>query len=179
MELMAEILGIIAIGVSVASMLLKKKSGIMLLCSIYNLLTLTSYLLLGKYLGCIIVGILTLKSLTYYFFSLKKLKPNIVVLIIFEISILLTSIILWSSWTDILILCSSIISTYSTWQDNVKFLKICVIICTAFLVAYDIFVEAYVYVISELLYGGAALLSLIYYKKGMKNEQESINTEGN
>ena len=173
MELIAQIIGIVAIAISVMSMLMKKKSNIMLLCTIYNILTLTSYLLLEKYLGSILVGILTLKSFIYYIFSLKNIKPNIIVLILFEVSILVVSILLWQSWADIFILTSSLINTYSSWQNNVKFLKICAVISTIFLVAYDIFAHAYVYVISELLYGGAALFSLIKYK----NQNEEISIE--
>ncbi len=177
MELIAQILGIVAIAVSVTSMLMKKKSNIMLLCTIYNILTLISYLLLHKYLGSILVGVLTLKSLTYYIFSLKNLKPNVIVLIIFEVAILGLSIFLWQSWTDIFILISSLINTYSSWQDNVKFIKICVIICTVFLVAYDIFAHAYVYVVSEVLYGGAALFSLLHTKKNKDETKNETNDE--
>lgn len=165
MEVLAQVLGGIGIAISVMSMLLKNKSTILLMCMIYNLLTLSSYLLLGKYLGCILVGVLVLKSLVYYIFSVRNLKPNIIILIIFEVSVLGLCIFLWESWTDIFILCSSLINIYCTWQDNVKFLKACVVICSVLLVLYDIFAHAYMYIISELLYGGTALISLLAKKK--------------
>ena len=170
MEIVAQILGIVAIVVSVFSMLLKNKTHILLLSILYNILTIVTYLLLGKYLGCILVGVLTLKGLVYFIFAQKKLKPNIFVFITFEVAILVTSIFLWQSWADIFILLNSLINTFTTWQDNVKVLKIGAVICSVFLVLYDVFVGAYVYVISEVLYGGAALVSILWKKKDNKQE---------
>lgn len=172
MELTAQILGIIAIIISVLSMLFKAKTHIILFSVIYNVLTLISYLLLEKYLGCILVVILTLKSLVYYIYSLKRLKPNLYVLIAFEVIILVASIFLWQSWVDIFILVNSLINTYTSWQDNVKLLKIGVVICSIFLILYDVFIGAYVYVVSEVLYGGTALFSLCFSKRKNKDECE-------
>lgn len=176
MEITAQIIGIVAIIVSILSMTFKSKKMIMLLCTIYNIMTLTSYLFLGKYLGSILVGILTLKSFIYYIYALKKAKPNLVVLIILEIAILTMSIVLWQFWFDIFILLSSLINTYFSWQDNVKILKISVVITSVLLVLYDIFAGAYVYVISEILYGGTALISLLFVKRGTKDNEQNVNT---
>lgn len=148
----------------------------MLFCMIYNILTLISYLLLGKYLGCILVGTLTLKSFVYYIFALKKLKPNIFVLLFFEISILVISIVFWNSLVDLLMIANSLINTYFSWQDNVILLKSSVIVCACLLVLYDIFVGAYAYIISEVLYGGTALISLIAMlrKKHIENVKQEL-----
>ena len=176
MENIAHVLGIIAIVVSVLSMVFKNKSTIMLYFVIYNILVLTSYLLLGKFLGCILVGVLTLKSITYYVFSIKKIKPNIFALIFFEIAIVTISIILWSFWVDVFIILNSIIATYFSWQDNVKLLKVSAIFCAVLLILYDIFVGAYAFIISEVLYGMAALFSLIYMLKQNGNINKNENT---
>ena len=172
MEIIVQILGIVAIGVSVLSMVFKKKATIMLFCMVYNILTLVSYLLLSKYLGCILVGVLTLKSLVYYIFALKKIKPNLFVLIAFEVSILTISIIFWNSWVDLFMIANSLINTYFSWQDNVVYLKASVVVCACLLVLYDIFVGAYTYIISEVLYGGTALISLILMLKKNKKLEE-------
>ena len=177
MELASQIIGIVAIVISVMSMLFKSKTNILLFTIIYNILTLTSYLLLGKYLGSILVGILTLKSIIYYLFALKKAKPNIYVLIVLEIAILTTSIFLWQSWPDIFILISSLINTYTTWQDNVKIIKISAIISAVLLILYDAFIGAYVYIISETLYGGAAIFSIVMMF--VKNKKAISNNEAN
>lgn len=173
MEIIAQILGIIAIVVSGLSMVFKRKSTIMLFCMIYNILTLTSYLLLGKYLGCILVGVLTLKSFIYYLFAVKKLKPNIYVLILFEVSILVISIVFWNSWVDLLMIANSLINTYFSWQDNVIYLKTSVVVCAVLLILYDVFVGAYAYIVSEVLYGGTALVTLIM----MLNQNKKENKE--
>ena len=178
MEIVVQIIGIVAIVISVLSMAFKKKSTIMLFSMIYNILTLVSYLLLGKYLGCILVGVLTLKSFTYYLFSLKNLKPNIFVLIFFEVAIVVISIVFWNNWVDIFMIVNSVINTYFSWQDNVVYLKLSVIVCAILLVVYDILVGAYSYIISEVLYGGMALCSLvIMYIKNKKVKVEENNID--
>lgn len=177
MEIVAQILGIIAIIVSVLSMVFNKKTLILLLSFVYNILTLLSYLLLGKYLGCILVGVLTLKSLIYFIFAKKNKKPNILILIIFEISILTLSIVLWQDWFDIFILVNSLINTYFTWQDNVVSLKIAVVVCSILLILYDIFAGAYVYVISEFLYGLTSLITLLIMIKNGELKDERIRDE--
>ncbi len=173
METWAQILGIIAIVISSISIAFKSKTKIMLFCTIYNILTLTTYLLLGKYLGCILVGVLTLKSFTYFIFSLKNLKPNIFVLLFFEISLLVISIVFWSSWVDIFMIANSVINTYFSWQENVILIKISAVVCSILLILYDIFVGAYAYIISEVLYGAVALITLIMLSK--QNKKENLN----
>lgn len=80
-------------------------------------------------------------------------------------------------FADVFILINSLINTYTTWQDNVKVLKIGAVICSVFLILYDIFVGAYVYVISELLYGGAALLSILYKQKNKAPKKIDTNLD--
>lgn len=170
MEIVAQILGIVAIVISIMSMVFNDKKIIMLFSTIYNVLTIITYLLLGKYLGMILVGVLTLKSLTYFIYASKSKKPNIIVLFVFEILILSLSIILWQDWFDIFILLNSVINTYFTWQDNVLLLKIGIVVCSIFLILYDIFAGAYVYVISEFLYGLTSLITLLMLRGKRKNE---------
>lgn len=177
MELASQIVGIVAIVISVISMLFENKKDILLFTIIYNILLLTSYFLLGKYLGSILVGILTTKSLIYYLFAKKNLNPNIWVLIILEIAILVASILLWQDWVDIFILINSLMSTYTTWQDNVNLLKIGAITTAVLLILYDVFIGAYIYVISEALYGGAAIFSMIMQKNKRKKDKQTIKTD--
>ncbi len=178
MEIVAQALGVVAAGIAILSMVFKSKTNIMLFCLIYNLLTLFSYLLLGEFLGCIMVGVLTLKSLCYYFFALKKLKPNVWVLIFLEVSILTVSIVLWSSWVDVFMIANGLINTYFSWQNNVKYLKASVVLCAGLLILYDVFVGAYAYIISEVLYGATALVSLIVLLKKQNKTEECENGEG-
>lgn len=174
LNIISQILGVIAIIVVIISMIFKEKSKILFFSTIYNFLTLTSYILLGRYLGSILVLIATLKTLLYYIFSIKKIPKKNYILIIFEVSIITTSIILWQSWFDIFLLINLVINTYTTWQDDVKIIKIFSVVCCVFLSLYDFFSGAYMYIISELLFGGTALVSLI---KTIKQEKEHLNKE--
>lgn len=168
MEILVQILGILALGVAICSMLLKEKPQIMLFITIYNILTLISYLLLGQYLGCILISIAAVRSFTFFLFSIKNSRPNILAFILFNILGITFSIIFWASWYDIFMFINLIANTYATWQTNVKIIKITTVVCTVFYVLYDIFVGAYSYIISELAFGVVALYSLIKHKDEKK-----------
>ena len=134
---------------------------ILLFLIIYNVLVIISYFLLEKYLESILVGIATLRSIIYYIFSKKGLKPNIYILLFFEFLIITVSIVIWQNWFDIFMLTSVIVTTYSSWQDNVAVIKISAMVTSVLFILFDVFSMAYVYIISEVLYGLTALISLI------------------
>ena len=94
------------------------------------------------------------------------------VLITLEIAILVISIVFWNSWVDLFIITNSVINTYFSWQDNVIQLKASVVLCAVLLILYDIFVGAYAYIVSEVLYGGTALISLIIMLREIKKEKK-------
>lgn len=175
-NILVYILGIIAFCVAVFSMLFKEKSKIILCLTIYNILMLITYLLLGRYLGCVLIGIETIRSITYFIYSLKKLKPNIFVYIFFNIVGIGASVLFWASWVDIFVLINLIINTYSTWQTNVTIIKLGIIICTIFYITYDLIVGAYIYIISELAFGVSAVFSLIKNKK-IESEMQLTTTK--
>lgn len=171
MQITAQILGIIALVVAILSMLFKTKTKILLFCNLYNILNLISLLLLGQYLGCILVGIAIIKGVVFYFFARKNLKPSIYVLIIFEIIVIAVSIILWKSWYEIFMVINLIINMYATWQDNVIVLKIGVIICSILLILYDSFAGAYTYIIDDTFFCLSALYSILIYRKNKNTQQ--------
>ena len=187
MEIVAQILGIVALVIAVSSMVFKSKPVIMLCLTIYNVLTLVSYLLLGQYLGCILVGVATLRSFTYFIFALKNIKQNIFVYITFNVLAITFSILFWNAWFDVFMLINLIITTYTTWQSDVRIIKWGTLICTVFFVLYDIFAGAYVYIISELAFGVTAGYSLLFGHRnknidkienkieGELKEQETVN----
>lgn len=175
MQIVVDILGIISLIITSLSMFFKKKAYIMLFAFFYNILILVSYLLLGRYLGCILVGVAILRALTFFLFALKNIKPNIYVYIVFNILAISLSIIFWNVWYDIFMLIALIISTYANWQENVKVLKIGALICMVFYILYNVFAGAYSYIASEVIYGLSALISLILTYKEEKKTKIEIN----
>jgi len=180
-ELIARILGIIAIVVSILSMVFKKKTTIMLCLTIYNLLTLTSYLLIGQYLGCVLVGIATIRAFLYFILSYKNIKPNLAIYIIFNVLVIVSSILLWGAWFDVFMLLKLLINCYTTWQTNVKVIKLGTIIYTPLSILYNIFAGAYVYIISSTAFGVVALVSLLLMikeEKKTKFKKETLEKKG-
>lgn len=174
MYLITQILGIVAFIIAVFSMLFQNKAKILFFIAIYNIIILTSYLLLGQYLGCILIGIETVRSIVYFVFTLKNIKPNLYIYILFNILIVFSSIIFWVSWVDVFMLISLLINTYTTWQTNVKIIKIGTIVSTVFYILYNIFVGAYFNIISEVAFGLTSFYSLLILLKKEKNTDTKI-----
>ena len=68
-------------------------------------------------------------------------------------------------------LVNCLINIYFSWQDNVKLLKIEMIITSVLLILYDIFAGAYVYIASKILFGGTALFLLWVERKTLRNKK--------
>ena len=173
MEILAHILGVIGVVVSAISMLMKSKIKVVFFLALYNFLILISYLLLGHFLSCVLVAIAIFRSIVYLIFDIKKVKNNIFVLMDFNIIMICVSIVLWDKWYDVLMLVSTLIYTYTTWQKNAKVIKWGTIICMPLFILFDILAGAYVYIIGELAFGISAILSLI----ATRNQKTSILTK--
>ena len=174
MELISNLIGIIGIAFLVISMIFKKKTWILVFTTLYNVILAISYILLGHYIGCILLGISTIRGIVYFLYAYKNKKVPIFFLIFFEIAYIVTCIFLWEKWYDAFVLVNSIFVTYTTWQDDMIVYKISAVISMFLWIAYDICTGAYIYIISEVLFGMTALISVIVLiKKGEKNEHKN------
>ena len=177
MQILVYILSAFSIITILLSAILKNKTTIMFLYVLDDIWLIGVYLLLGKYLGMVLVGILTIKTLVFFLFSLKKIKPNIWMLILFEALIIGASIFLWQNWFDIFMLVNSILMTYATWQDNVKVLKIACIVRCCLLMTYNTLVRAYLYVVSNFIEGVSSTICLIDIFKKEKISKSQVTKD--
>lgn len=181
MEILAQILGYVGLLVAVVSMLFRNKVYILLAMTLYNFLTIITYLILGQYLACILVGIAIVRSIVFVIFELKNLKPNLVIYILFNVLFITASVFFWNDWYDIFMLVNLIVYTYITWQPNVNLIKIGVAFCSILYILYDIFAGAYSYIFGEVAFGATALYSIIKerinIKKNLQNSEIKENQE--
>ena len=133
-----------------------------------------------------------LRSVVFLLFSLKKLKPNVFVLIAFEITYLLIVVFTWKDALDLLPLIGTAVSCYTSWQDNVALMRIGYMINPIFYIIYKLIIGAYISIITEAILFLTNLVSLVYYNilkkekpilsylnifKKDKNKLENANTE--
>ena len=102
----------------------KKKSKILLFYTIDNATLALMFLLFNRYTTAIICLLALVRTIVFMMFSLKNKKPNIGVVILFEISFVVTTVIFWQDYLDILPMLGSMTSCYASWQDKTSILRI-------------------------------------------------------
>jgi hypothetical protein len=170
MDIIINAIGLVALVATVLGILFKGKEKVMLFFSIYFILMLSTYFLRKAYGSSLLVLVGLARSLTYYFYSKKQLKPNVYIMLLFEIIFIISVITTWSDISNLIVLLNFMVITYTAWQDNMTLFRISCAVISPFMIFYNYYVGAYMLIISESLYFLAVLVSIykndiVYYKK--------------
>lgn len=178
LSVIAQYISLAATVFIVLGILGKQKSTIMLWFSLYNVVILATYFMLGRYTGSILVFVTLLKSILFYILARKNIRPQIWILVLFEISYIVIPIFLWESATDIILIVNLLLVTYLCWQSNIKLLKFGYILSSILLITYDIIVGAYTTIIAEVVFLISTCISIyqLYHPKAEKNKEENKST---
>ena len=96
-------------------------------------------------------------------YSLKKLKPNIIWLIVFEIGFVVTTILTWQDALDLLPLVALLSAGYGSWQDNPTILRVSYIINNGSYVIYNAIIGAYISMVFKIITFLSSVICFIYY----------------
>lgn len=164
-----QILGLVTVLLTIFSFFQKEKWKMMLLLSVTNAVMVTTYILCGQLLGGILVIGALIRTLVYFFYSKYNKQPEPIVMVLFEIYCMVISILLFSSPVDLLMIMNILVVTYTTWQNNMRVLRLGYVFSSAMLITYDIMIGAYVTAISEVIMLISVIVSLIKYAKVTKS----------
>lgn len=140
--------------------------------SIANLSMGATYALLGRWLALALVVLATIRTIIYYIYARSNLKPNIYVMVAFEVLFVIVSILMWNNYLDLLMLINLCMLTYTTWQDNMKVLRIGYCVSAILLIVYNLLVHAYVGSISEIIMLIFSIIAI--YKFDIKGQIKDI-----
>lgn len=168
----AQIVSVVTIIATIIALFQKEKCKSMIWFTLCNFSMMTTYALLNRWLSLILVGIASIRTFVYYVWAYKNLKPNIFVMASFEIVFVITAIVLWKDYLDLLMLINLCMLSYTTWQDNMKILRIGYLISAILLIAYNAFVGAYVGIVSEVILLITSIISIVKYD--VKNKISDI-----
>lgn len=147
--LISQILVLIAYIICGIAFLQKKQIKIMVLVSIFNILVLIQYALLGALMG-IIANIINIIRNIIFIINLKQNKKNSVYLLIFfSLATIILTIIFYSSYLDIFPCIIALIGTFSYWINNTKFLRLCNLLCSVCYIIYAIPLNSYITIFAE------------------------------
>lgn len=162
-NLIVQLVSIITLVVSIIGMLSKKKSSVLIWFTISNITVLFTYLLLGRFLGSLLVLGAALRTTVYYFYSRKEKKVPLALLVVFEIYFIVLSIILWQDIMDLFLLINLCLVSFTTWQDNMKILRLGYVVSSLLVITYSAGVGAYLNILTESLFLLANCFSLYKY----------------
>lgn len=173
LNIIAQYISLAATVFIVLGILGKQKSTIMLWFSLYNVVILATYFMLGRYTGSILVFVTLIKSILFYILARKNIRPQIWILVLFEISYIVIPIFLWESATDIILIVNLLLVTYLCWQSNIKLLKFGYILSSILLITYDIIVGAYTAIIAEAVFLISTCISIyqLYHPRANKKKE--------
>lgn len=168
--ILAQIVSAVALVSTILGVTCKNKTQSMWWLFLANICLLSTYFLLEMFLGAGLIGIAVIRSVVYLFYTQKKLKPSVFVLLIFQASFVVVSALFWTHNIDLLILINLMILTYSTWQTKMQVVRVGYLCSSSLLFFYDILVGAYVGTLSKVFLFTFTLISFI------KNNKQKNNT---
>ncbi len=139
----------------------KGKALIFVCCSC--LVSAITYFLLGQIAGACLLAAGIIRTIVFFLYDHFKVKPNVVVLICFEISFIIILGLTWQSAIDIFILLSLVIFTFGSWQDNMYVFRISTVSDNIVCMIYDGLVGAYVTIVGDVICLIASIFSIVYY----------------
>ena len=173
MYLAAQILGLVALILTVISFFAKKRSVFIAFNLSMNLVLGTQYFLLNEKTSGFLCLFASLRYVVYMLKNKNKLFSGIWIPIIFVCANLIISILTFENWYDILPTISAITLCITPWFENVKVLKIgSLSVCPLWFV-FDILVKAWTALLMEVVSFVVTLtifiISLIKEKQTEKN----------
>lgn len=175
--IIAQVLGFISLVIMVICVQFKQKSKIVIFNTMANFINAAQYFLLGALTGGIISLLNALRCIVFYFYTRKGLKPSLIVLIIFEITAVVSGAIGWQSWWSIVPIIASVLFTYALWQENIIVIKIFSGVAGLSWSIYDIVVKAFMGAIQQFAQFVSAMIAIILLKRKPKNAVISENVE--
>ena len=160
-----QLLGFVTVLLTIFSFFQKEKWKMMLFLAATNAIMMSTYILCGEMLGGLLVLGALIRTLVYFFYSKYNKRPEPIIMMLFEAYCVVVSILLWSSPVDLLMLLNIIVVTYTSWQNDVRTLRLGYVFSGIMLIIYDIMIGAYVTAISEVLMLISVIISLIKYSK--------------
>jgi len=135
----------------------------MLVFTINNIMLVAMYFSFGRIASACVCIVAALRTIIYMIFALKKLKPNIFILIFFELAFVMSTVLTWQDAFDLLPMFGLLISGYASWQNNQWILRIGYVLDPLLFLAFNSIIGAWIAVVAEIIALISSTISLIYY----------------
>ena len=147
--LFIQILGIIPLGLFIASLHQRKKENYLLFQIGGTVLFIAQYILTNRVTGAVTFTISAIRSLVFYYFKKKNRRPSSVVLIIFQLALVVSTIFTWQGIVSLIPFLATAVKTWSTWQDDMKRIRRASLLAQGCMIAYNLLASMYTGALTE------------------------------
>ena len=158
-----QVLGIITLAIFVVSMQLRKKEHFLLVQTIGTGLFIIQYILTGKITGAVLFIIAVVRGLVYFYYKKKNLKPSPVVLAVFMSAVVISTFFAWQGFQSILPFISSVVRTWGTWQDDMKWARRTSFLSQSSMTVYNLIAAMYTGALTEACNCASSLVAMWRY----------------
>lgn len=142
--IIAQILALVACGISCASYLFKKKTHFLLFQIAVNAAYCIQYCLLNAPSGAVNNGVFILKYIIFFIIAYKNLEnPKWLMFLFCGFSVVFGTFAI-SEWYTVIPIIASVLFTYALWQDSPVVLRITAAVCDVMWILFNILTSAYV-----------------------------------
>lgn len=170
MEILAQIMGGIGLIIMTIGMQFRRKKNMLLAQIMTNTCYIIQYFLLGALTGALTFIVNNIRSSTFYFYSKKRMKPNVLLLLLFSGMAIAMGLTSYKNIFSIIPVVSSVITTYGAWQKKAKIFRIAIMSSSFILIFHDLYFGAYTGMLSYTLTFTSTLLGFIKYHIPKKEE---------
>jgi hypothetical protein len=177
MFLLSQVLGVLALALSTASIQFKDKTKLLFLQVITSGFKIFALALVGGMSGAYLMTVATFRKVWFYNNSRRSIKNKSNSLIFFVVLGFIVTIITWQGVTSLLPLCAITVTTIALWQDDPYILRYLTLIANVCFTIYSINVLAYTNALSEVFVGVSTLVSLARFYLQDKKQKSLIESK--
>ncbi|GHU48388.1 hypothetical protein FACS1894120_6810 [Clostridia bacterium] len=170
-EIIAQIIGIVLIGVTLITPQAKSRTGMLAVILLANLLSCGQFYFVNATAGLFALIVTTARSFVYWLYSTKNKKAPNIIFFSFVLLQMGSTIIGWADWISALTLVL-LFNTYGQWQTNEKVLRICLLISAVIMGFYCLFTGAYTGALNKWLQTGSVAVALWRFRKNTEENKK-------
>lgn len=158
-----QIIGIVAVCFFISSIQLKNKKDLLFFQLLANIFYAIEYFLLNANVAAFMNITSVIRCIILKNCDQKNKKPPFYLLFILVTIIILLGCFNVKEIIDLIPICIVLLYTISTWQDNMKIIRILFIVASIFWIIYNIYVGAYTILIGNAFELISGIISLIRF----------------
>lgn len=165
--IIAQIIAVIAFVTELLGNTKNKKTTILIYHTLANLLFAISYFILNNaaLTAAYLLALAALRNIVFYQYEKKKKTTPIIWLIIYSLIAIYLTIISYENIYSLIPIITSLLYSYSIWQENLNIFRFITIVIGISWMGYDIIVGAFATALSDAIKAIIAFLTIIKYNK--------------